>query len=198
MEGYPVPPKRNVASTNYAFTGFVSAFEDAGFTECLRRSKTRPIMRYYGATPSKQLHPDPSCIDREVTEDSGVADLSAQERSDGRVSRNGVSVVITHTGGCHCGRVRFEVIAPARFEVTNCDCSICSRSGYLHLIVPKDDASHLLSGADVPHHVRVQYERPRSTCSARSAESSRSMFRARIPTATASTRAAWTTERWSR
>jgi len=47
VEGYPVPPKRNVASTNYAFTGFVSAFEEAGFTECLRRSKTRPIMRHY-------------------------------------------------------------------------------------------------------------------------------------------------------
>jgi GNAT superfamily N-acetyltransferase len=45
VEGYPVPPKRNVASTNYAFTGFVSAFEQAGFTECLRRSRTRPIMR---------------------------------------------------------------------------------------------------------------------------------------------------------
>jgi GNAT superfamily N-acetyltransferase len=45
VEGYPVPPKRDVASTNYAFAGFVSAFEQAGFTECLRRSQTRPIMR---------------------------------------------------------------------------------------------------------------------------------------------------------
>ena len=47
MEGYPVPAKRNVVSTNYAFTGFVSAFEEAGFTECMRRSQTRPIMRHY-------------------------------------------------------------------------------------------------------------------------------------------------------
>jgi GNAT superfamily N-acetyltransferase len=47
VEGYPVPAKRGVTSTNYAFTGFVSAFEGAGFAECLRRSKTRPIMRYY-------------------------------------------------------------------------------------------------------------------------------------------------------
>lgn len=45
VEGYPVPVKPGVASTNYAFTGFVSAFEAAGFTECLRRSRTRPIMR---------------------------------------------------------------------------------------------------------------------------------------------------------
>jgi centromere protein V len=44
----------------------------------------------------------------------------------------------THTGGCHCGRVRFEVIAPAKLEVADCNCSICSKSGYLHLIVPGD------------------------------------------------------------
>jgi len=44
---HPVPVKPGVTSTNYAFTGFVSAFEEAGFTECLRRSKTRPIMRFY-------------------------------------------------------------------------------------------------------------------------------------------------------
>ena len=55
---------------------------------------------------------------------------------------------IAHTGGCHCGRVRFEVKAPARLEVTDCDCSICSKSGYLHLIVPKSRFK-LLSGADV-------------------------------------------------
>ena len=42
----------------------------------------------------------------------------------------------THTGGCHCGRVRFEVIAPAKLEVADCNCSICNKSGYLHLIVP--------------------------------------------------------------
>lgn len=42
-----------------------------------------------------------------------------------------------HTGGCHCGRVRFEVHAPAHIDVMDCDCSICSRSGYLHLIVPE-------------------------------------------------------------
>jgi len=44
----------------------------------------------------------------------------------------------THTGGCHCGRVRFEVIAPAKLEVADCNCSICSKFGYLHLIVPAE------------------------------------------------------------
>ena len=45
--------------------------------------------------------------------------------------------MITHTGGCHCGRVRFEVDAPAEIEVHDCNCSMCRRVGYLHLVVPK-------------------------------------------------------------
>ena len=53
----------------------------------------------------------------------------------------------THTGGCHCGRVRFEVIAPAKIEVADCDCSICSKYGYLHLIVPADRFK-LISGRE--------------------------------------------------
>ena len=56
--------------------------------------------------------------------------------------------MITHTGGCHCGRVRFEVLAPVRIEVTDCDCSICSKSGYLHLIVPKSRFSVLLKSRE--------------------------------------------------
>jgi hypothetical protein len=56
--------------------------------------------------------------------------------------------MVTHSGGCHCGRVSFEVIAPAQMEVTDCNCSICSKTGYLHLIVPKSQFK-LLSGADV-------------------------------------------------
>ena len=46
-------------------------------------------------------------------------------------------MMVTHTGGCHCGRVRFEVDAPAEIDVDECNCSICSRVSYLHLIVPK-------------------------------------------------------------
>jgi hypothetical protein len=45
--------------------------------------------------------------------------------------------LVTHRGGCHCGRVRFEVDAPARIRATACNCSICERLGYLHLIVPR-------------------------------------------------------------
>jgi len=56
--------------------------------------------------------------------------------------------VIKHTGGCHCGRVRFEVIAPAKIQVSECNCSICSKVGYLHLVVPAD-RFRLVSGSEV-------------------------------------------------
>jgi hypothetical protein len=46
--------------------------------------------------------------------------------------------MITHRGGCHCGRVRFQVRAAAVLPVHECNCSICSKAGYLHLIVPGD------------------------------------------------------------
>jgi hypothetical protein len=55
--------------------------------------------------------------------------------------------MVTHKGGCHCGRVHFEVEAPVRIEVIDCNCSICAKSGYLHLIVPKE-RFRLLSGAE--------------------------------------------------
>jgi len=41
-----------------------------------------------------------------------------------------------HRGSCHCGAVVVEVDAPADIEASECDCSICARVGYLHLIVP--------------------------------------------------------------
>ena len=55
--------------------------------------------------------------------------------------------MVTHSGGCHCGRVRFEVDAPATIEVSECNCSMCSKSGYLHLIVPAERFK-LLSGSE--------------------------------------------------
>ena len=55
--------------------------------------------------------------------------------------------LVKHTGGCHCGRVRFEVMAPAAIEVGDCNCSMCSKTGYLHLVVKKEQFK-LLSGED--------------------------------------------------
>jgi hypothetical protein len=40
-------------------------------------------------------------------------------------------------GACHCGAVAFEVRAPDEVELVECNCSMCSKTGYLHLIVPK-------------------------------------------------------------
>lgn len=53
----------------------------------------------------------------------------------------------THTGGCHCGRIRFEVDAPAAIEATECNCSICRKSGFVHMFVSVD-AFRLLRGED--------------------------------------------------
>lgn len=39
-------------------------------------------------------------------------------------------------GGCHCGTVRFEVQTPDAIEVEDCNCSMCARTGFLHIIVP--------------------------------------------------------------
>ena len=53
----------------------------------------------------------------------------------------------THKGGCHCGAVQYEVRAPAHIDALHCNCSICSMTGFLHLIVPKEDFT-LLWGED--------------------------------------------------
>jgi len=50
-------------------------------------------------------------------------------------------------GGCHCGRVRFEARIPDKVTVHQCNCSICKKSGYLHLIVAADHFD-LLSGKE--------------------------------------------------
>jgi len=50
------------------------------------------------------------------------------------------------TGGCHCGRVRFRVAAELA-GIADCNCSVCTKKGFLHLIVPPEQFE-LLSGAD--------------------------------------------------
>lgn len=52
-----------------------------------------------------------------------------------------------YRGSCHCGAVSFEAEAPDSVEVEDCNCSNCSKSGYLHLIVPKKNF-RLLSGEE--------------------------------------------------
>jgi uncharacterized protein (DUF1330 family) len=51
-----------------------------------------------------------------------------------------------HEGGCHCGQVRFRVAGPLT-GVTACNCTICTKKGFLHWIVPLDRFD-LLAGRD--------------------------------------------------
>ncbi|MCU0364258.1 MAG: GNAT family N-acetyltransferase [Ignavibacteriaceae bacterium] len=46
IEGYPVEPKAAKSPDVFVWTGLASAFRQAGFKEIIRRSETRPIMRY--------------------------------------------------------------------------------------------------------------------------------------------------------
>lgn len=50
-----------------------------------------------------------------------------------------------YKGSCHCGAISFEIDAPERLEVEDCNCSICSKTGFLHLILPMHKFT-LLSG----------------------------------------------------
>lgn len=66
------------------------------------------------------------------------------ERSDVKLSRP--TLPTTFQGGCHCGRVRFAVTLRS-FRLTECNCSMCTKKGFRHLIVPADDFV-LQSGGD--------------------------------------------------
>ena len=51
------------------------------------------------------------------------------------------------SGGCHCRAVRFEAEVPDAVEVLDCNCSICSATGFRHLMVPHEQF-RLLSGRE--------------------------------------------------
>lgn len=52
----------------------------------------------------------------------------------------------TYRGSCHCGTVTYEVQTDLA-TVLSCNCSICSRAGYLLAFVPAEQFK-LLSGKD--------------------------------------------------
>jgi hypothetical protein len=52
-------------------------------------------------------------------------------------------------GSCHCGDVKFEVDAEIKGPVIECNCSHCSRKGYLLWFVPRDKLTHMTPD----HHV---------------------------------------------
>jgi hypothetical protein len=54
-----------------------------------------------------------------------------------------------YRGGCHCGRVAYEVAGPVDGPVLECNCSICSKKAYIHWIVPRERFRLLTSWADL-------------------------------------------------
>lgn len=55
--------------------------------------------------------------------------------------------LVNYKGSCHCGTVTFEIDAPKKLEVEECNCSLCSKAGFLHLILPLSQF-RLLTGKD--------------------------------------------------
>ncbi len=52
-----------------------------------------------------------------------------------------------YAGSCHCGAVRFEVEVPEHPVAQACNCSMCAKAGFIHLIVPRAKF-RLLGGED--------------------------------------------------
>lgn len=53
----------------------------------------------------------------------------------------------TYSGGCHCGKVRYEVTLDLSEAAITCNCSMCGRAGTMLRFVPAESFK-LLSGAD--------------------------------------------------
>jgi hypothetical protein len=45
--------------------------------------------------------------------------------------------LVAHQGGCHCGAVRWELQVPQVIRASECNCSVCYKSGHLGVIVPR-------------------------------------------------------------
>ena len=66
-----------------------------------------------------------------------------------------------YPGGCHCGRIAFEVEGELT-EAMDCNCSICAKRGYLLWFVPRtqvqlstpetDFASYTFGDGTIAHH----------------------------------------------
>jgi hypothetical protein len=54
----------------------------------------------------------------------------------------------TYEGGCHCGQVRFRIRADLS-TILECNCSVCTKKGILHLIVPPEQFELLQGEAEL-------------------------------------------------
>jgi hypothetical protein len=58
------------------------------------------------------------------------------------------AMIESYEGSCHCGRVRFRIRADLA-DLLECNCSVCTKKGILHLIVPPEDFELLQGGEDL-------------------------------------------------
>ena len=64
----------------------------------------------------------------------------------------------TFQGSCHCGAIRFEVDTDqSAATVLDCDCSVCTKKGILHLIVARAQFRCAAFDAQVDHTVLQTY-----------------------------------------
>mmetsp|Transcript_41356 Transcript_41356/g.50304 ORF Transcript_41356/g.50304 Transcript_41356/m.50304 type:complete len:217 (-) Transcript_41356:61-711(-) len=49
------------------------------------------------------------------------------------------TTITTHTGGCHCGAIRFQCRAPTHLTLWDCNCSDCRMRRNVHVIIPQND-----------------------------------------------------------
>jgi len=58
-----------------------------------------------------------------------------------------------HRGGCHCGAVRFEVALVEPVEAQTCNCSMCAKVGFIHMIVPESRFRLVQGGQSLTEYV---------------------------------------------
>lgn len=58
-----------------------------------------------------------------------------------------MSEKIKYCGSCHCGAVKFEILAPEHLKVIDCNCSVCRKKQNRHFILPAENFK-LLTGQD--------------------------------------------------
>ncbi|NWR33198.1 CENPV protein, partial [Tachuris rubrigastra] len=75
--------------------------------------------------------------------------LSCEEGGRLLLDAYGGGGLVKHTGGCHCGGVRFEVWAAPDLQGGNCNCSICTKKQNRHFIVPASRFKLLQGGGNL-------------------------------------------------
>ncbi|CAL8145853.1 unnamed protein product [Orchesella dallaii] len=55
---------------------------------------------------------------------------------------------IEYRGSCHCGSVKYSVLAPPTLRIVDCNCTVCTKKQNKHFIVPGSDFK-LISGENV-------------------------------------------------